>query len=165
MLKVYLHTKIKAFSLVEAILSIGLFMLIATLFTGAVFFGVQSSVVSGNRARAANLAEEGLEAVRNMRDEDFSNLSDGTYGLILTNNGGVNEWTLTGSETVDIFTRQITIATVDGNTKNIISSVAWEQTPQNAGTVTVAMNLKNWRTIFNQAGNLIIITGGITIGE
>ena len=38
------------------------------------------------RARAATLADEGLEAVRNIRDANFSNLTDGTFGLTTTGN-------------------------------------------------------------------------------
>lgn len=162
MKKALLRTKHSAFSLIEAILSVGLFVLVITAFTGIIFYGQQSTAIAGNRARATYLAEEGLEAVRNMRDQNFTNLTDGTYGLTLASNGGSNQWDFTGSETIDIFTRQITVSTIDASTKNIVSTITWQQTPQNVGTVTLSMNLKNWRTIFNQGGNLVILTDGVT---
>lgn len=154
-------TKKSGFSLVEVLLSVTLFIFVVTSFLGILFYGEQSTAIAGNRARAVYLAEEGLEAVRNMRDENFNNLTDGTYGLTLASNGVSNQWNLTGSETIDIFTRQIDISTVDTDTKNIISTVTWQQTPQNLGTVSLSTKLKNWRTVFNQAANLIVITSSV----
>ena len=65
---------------------------------------------------------EGLEAVRNIRDEDFSNLEDGFHGLVIQD--GV--WRLTGEpDTTNIFSRQIEISAVDANTKKVVSTVSW----------------------------------------
>ena len=86
----------------------------------------KSTALAGQRARAATLADEGLEAVRNIRDANFSNLTDGTFGLTTTG----NQWNLSGaSDTSDIFSRAITISTVDANRKSITSSITWQQNP------------------------------------
>ena len=99
----------KGFSLVEVILSTALFALLVTALVGAFLYGQESTAFAGNHARAVSFAEEGLEVVRNIRDAGFSNLTDGTFGLAVSG----NQWTLsTSTDSMDIFTRQITIASL-----------------------------------------------------
>lgn len=129
------------FSLVEVILASAVFVLLVTALVGAYLYGQESTVLAGNRARAVLLAEEGLEAVRNIRDENFSNLTDGIYGLTTTN----NQWNLSGlQDIIDIFTRQITISTVDTKRKNATINVSWQQNPQRSGSVSATTYFTNW---------------------
>lgn len=129
------------FSLVEVILTSSLFVLITTAIVGALIYSRESSVGGGQRSRATLLAEEGFEAARNIRDAAFSNLTDGTFGLATVG----NQWNLSGNQdTTDIFTRQISIAPVDANTKQITATVTWQQTPQRPGSVSLVSYLTNW---------------------
>lgn len=134
--------KIKqGFSLVEIILSGAVFILLVTALVGAYLYGQESTMLAGNRARANMLAEEGLEAVRNIRDTNFSNLTNGTFGL--SNTG--NQWNLSGvNDVTDIFTRQITISTIDAKRKLVTADVTWQQNPQRTGSVSLATRLTNW---------------------
>src|SRR3989344_2787064 len=93
MRKALLTTNQAGFSLVEVILSTSVFVLLVTALVGAYLYGQESTALAGNRARAALLAEEGLEAARNIRDAGFPNLTDGAYGLTTTS----NQWNLSGS--------------------------------------------------------------------
>ncbi len=132
----------KGFSLVEVLLAVAVFSLIVTGLIGGLIYGEQSTALAGQRARAATLADEGLEAVRNIRDANFSNLTDGTFGLTTTG----NQWNLSGaSDTSDIFSRAITISTVDANRKSITSSITWQQNPQRGGLVQAVTYLTNWK--------------------
>jgi len=132
----------RGFSLVEVLLSVALFALVVTALAGGLIYGQQSTALAGARARAAALVDEGLEAVRNIRDANFSNLTDGTYGLTTTG----NQWNLSGaSDTTDIFTRQIVISTVDTKRKNVTATVSWQQNPQRTGQVQVVTYLTNWK--------------------
>lgn len=128
------------FGLVEAILAASLFSLVAAVFAGALIYGQQSAFSSGNASRAAFVAQEGLEALRNIRDEDFSNLEDGTHGLAIQD--GV--WRLAGhSNTVDVFSREIEISSVDANTKKAVSTVSWTslfQQPSQTALTTYFVN-------------------------
>lgn len=129
------------FSLVEVLLAVSVFSLMVTALTGGLIFGQQSTAISGQRARAALLADEGLEAVRNIRDENFSNLTDGAYGLAISG----NQWVFSGTADVtDIFTRAVTISAVDANRKLVTSTVNWQQNPQRTGNVTLVTYLTNW---------------------
>ena len=126
------------------LLSVSVFALIVTALVGGLIYGQQSTALSGARARAAMLADEGLEAVRNIRDENFSNLTDGTFGLAITG----NQWNLSGaSDTTDIFTRTITISAVDANRKMVTSAVTWQQNPQRSGLAQTVTYLTNWRSV------------------
>lgn len=133
----------KGFSLVEVLLAVSVFGLIVTGLIGGLIYGQQSTALAGQRARAAILADEGLEAVRNIRDENFTNLTDDTpHGLAISD----NKWILLGtSDTTDIFTRAITISTVDANRKQITSTVTWQQNPQRTGLVSAVTYLTNWK--------------------
>ena len=135
------HTK-HGFSLVEVILSVALFSLVLGTFAGVYVYGREASVLAGKRNQATLLAQEGLEVVRNLRDEYFSNLVAGTYGLALVS----GEWQLSGSsDSTNIFTRTITIADVDTKRRDVTSTVTWQQNAQRPGSVTLSTRLTNWR--------------------
>lgn len=132
----------QGFSLVEVILASAVFVLLVMALVGAYLYGQEATALAGNRARANMLAEEGLEAVRNIRDDGFFNLTDGTYGLTTTG----NQWNLSGSQDItDIFTRQVVISTVDSNRKSVIANVSWQQNPQRNGLVSLVSYFTNWQ--------------------
>lgn len=133
----------KGFSTIEVLLASSVLLLIVTAFMGAFIYGSESTALAGARARAAFLAEEGLEASRNIRDENFSNLTDGTYGLAISG----NQWTFSGSsDTTDgFYTRQITISTAGTDRKQVVSTVTWQQNNQRTGSVSLTGYLTNWR--------------------
>jgi len=130
------------FSLVEALLAIAIFALVVTTLSGALIYGQQSTALAGSRSRASFLAEEGLEAVRNIRDENFANLTDGIHGLAIVD----NKWQFSGSQDVtDSFTRQIEIVTINANTKKITAKVSWQQDLVRTGQIILETYLTNWR--------------------
>ena len=77
----------KGFSVVEVLLAASIFSLLVTALVGAFLYGQESSALAGARARAGQLADEGLEASRSIRDGAFTNLTDGAHGLAVS--GGV----------------------------------------------------------------------------
>ena len=153
----------KGFALVEVILAVAVFALFVGAFFGSLIYGEESTALAGKRSRAVFLAEEGIEAVRNIKDEDFINLSDGTYGL----DSSGSQWDFSGSQdTEGIFTRQIEISTVDANTKNIISNVSWQQNQQRSGLVSLNTYLTNWYVTSlptTEAENLVVDISGVSI--
>lgn len=133
----------KGFSTIEVLLSSSILILIVTALMGAYVYGSESTTLAGQRARAAFLAEEGLEASRNIRDANFSNLTDGAKGLAVSG----NQWIFSGSsDTTDgFYTRQITISTAGTDRKQVVSTVTWQQNNQRTGSVSLTTNLTNWR--------------------
>ena len=148
-------------SLVEVILAAAIFAVISTGVISAIIYGSESTAVAGARERATKIAEEGIEAVRNIRDSGYSNLpADGTYGLTIA--GGI--WTFSGtSDMTDIFTRSITLSTIDSRTRNITVNVAWTQTVQRSGNLSLNTYLTDWVTpsITFRKGMLVYGDGGI----
>jgi len=133
-------THTQGFSLVEIILAVSILAMSITFTVGAVIFGQQSMAIAASRNRAVFIAEEGLEAVRNIRNRNFSNLSSGTYDVQINN----NRWQLTtpGTQT-DGFARTITIDDIDSDRKKVTSEVEWPQTLQRTGKVTLVTYLTN----------------------
>ncbi len=129
------------FVLVEVMLASFLFLLLVVALGSALLYGQESTVLAGNRARAIFLAEEGLEAVRNIRDEDYTLLTNGVYGLA----DATGTWTLSGSSDVSgEFTRTITISDAGVGAKEISSEVTWTQTARRLGDVILVTHLSDW---------------------
>ena len=157
------------FSVVEAVLAGAVFALIITAVVGAMLYGQEATVLAGARARAIFLAEEGLEAARNIRDASFANLIDGSHGLVISS----NQWVFSGTQDItDVFTRQVSISAVDANTKQATATVVWQQNPQRSGLVSLvtrftkwaALSIGNWATPQKEAAlDLSGITDGLKI--
>lgn len=142
MRKELLNINQAGFSLVEALLSIVLFALIIGTFVSSLIYGQESERLAGDRARATFLAEEGLEAVRNLRDENFSNLVAGNHGLAISG----DQWSFSGtSDTTDIFTRSISIVDVDADTKDVVANISWQQNQQRNGLISLTSRMTDWR--------------------
>lgn len=130
------------FSLIEAILSVATFMLFVTALVGIYLSGTEGVDVAHDHQRASQIAREGAEAVRSIRDDDFANLIDGTYGLQIS--GGT--WQLcTCADDIDEFSRQLTISSIDSDTKEIEVSVNWQATKSREGDYKLVTQLTDWR--------------------
>ncbi|HEC63806.1 MAG TPA: hypothetical protein ENI23_00765 [bacterium] len=133
----------KSFSLVEVLLAVSVFAFSVTALSGSLYYGQESTRVSGDRTRAVLLAEEGIEAVRNIRTEAYSNLVDGTYGLVISS----NQWNFSGTEDItDIFTRQVVISSLDAGVKEIQVTITWQQNTTRTGSLTLTTYLTSWNT-------------------
>lgn len=130
------------FSLIEIILSSGLLAMFALAFLGVLGFSQESTLRAGQRSRAIFLAEEGLEAARDIRDESFSNLTIGNHGITST-----NKWVFAGqTDIVENFTRTVNVVEVNSQTKQATSEVAWKQTGGNQVSVSFSTLFTDWRT-------------------
>lgn len=130
------------FSLVEVLLSVAVFGLMVTTLVGAYLYGLESTALAGQRSRAVLLAEEAIEATRNIRDASYANLTYGTHGLLISS----NQWGFSGtSDTTDaFFTRQVVVSGSDTNRKNVTAAVSWQQNSSRTGSVTLTTQFTNW---------------------
>jgi len=148
MLKVPLHIKVfrkskNGFSLLEVLLASSLLLLSVSAIVGAIVYGTQSQASTGYRNRALNLANECLEASRNIRDANYASLVPGTYGLSLVN----NKWQFSGSSdsTDTIFNRQVSVSAIAPNLSQVVCTVLWNPANQLSGQVSLSTYLSNWR--------------------
>ena len=135
-------TKKSGFALLEVILSAALFLIITSFAVQAFLYGEEATTLSEKRQRASLYAEEGLEAVRNIRDLNFSNLVvGGPYG-ISTSTGN---WTISGTSNTDgEFTRRIFIGSNGINRLVATSTVDWNQNAQRDGSLSLVTYITNW---------------------
>lgn len=130
----------RGFSTVEVLLAATIFGMIAMAIVGALIYGNESTADAGDHERAIMLAQEGVEAARNIRDSGFANLADGTHGLAQVS----NQWSFSGSSDVtDIFCRSIGISPVDSTRKNVTVTVKWPDCSSSTQVTTTA-RLSNW---------------------
>lgn len=133
--------KLKGISIVEVLLSASIMGIISATIIAGLITSQQTNSVLTKQTRALGIAEEGIEAARNIRDYDWDLLAVGNHGL--QQSGG---WSFSGSsDTVGEFTRQVTVSTVDANTKDVTVVVTWQQTLQRTGQVTLEVRLTNWQ--------------------
>jgi Tfp pilus assembly protein PilV len=156
----------KGSSLIEVLLAVTVFALFVTAVSGGILYGQDSARTSGTRQRALRLAEEGLEAVRSIRDGGYSGLPvDGTYGLAIT----ANKWTLTGSsDTSDIFTRTVVLSTPSTGKRKVVVTVSWNQGAGRTGQVVLEGYATDWLGTTSgggptyRKGMLVYADGGTT---
>jgi len=143
------QTRERGFSVVEVLLAAVVFAFLTTGLIGAIVYGRQSAVNAGDRTQAVLLANEGIEALRNIGNSNFSGLTDGVHGL--AQSGGI--WTLTSSpDSTDKFTRQVTITANGTNRKDIAVSVSWPTFNGTAQTTTT-VRLTNWTASTGPSGS------------
>jgi hypothetical protein len=110
-------------------------------------YGRAATAGAGDRTRAVFLAEEGIEASRNIANAAYANLVDGTYGIAQSS----GQWIFSGSsDTSGIYTRQVTVAAAGTNRKLITSTVTWTQQPGNTVSTTLSTRLVNWEANIKQ---------------
>ncbi len=134
------HTRTKRFfssgqSLIEVVIALGIVVTVLVTLTQGTLKSFRALRESRNRTQATELAEEALEATRTIRDRDFAELSNGTYGLQRT----YGIWTfIPNYDETDIFRRTLVIG--DGSIadiKQIGVTVTW---PEGNGTETVDLH-------------------------
>jgi len=137
---------VKGQSLIELIIAIGIFVFVIS----ALVFLVLDSYISGRLAaeitKADFLAQEGLEAARSIRDNNWSDLTSGAHGLVISE----GHWIFQGasediSDQLNNGSRIIEID-MDQNRKKVTSRVNW-QFSQRTEEVSLVSYLTNWQII------------------
>lgn len=141
------------FTVVEAVAAIAVFSIIGMVGYTIHIRSNDLLVRSDMKSQALSLAEEGIEATRNIRDNSFANLTDGTKGLALS--GGAWSFSGTSDVTNGTYYRSVIIGTGDADTKYTTSTVSWSYR-QATTTVTLATALTNWQKSVSAASSLTI---------
>lgn len=131
------------FSILEPLLAASLIAFLVLGLMSALVYGRATVADNTARAKALFLAEEGLEAVRSIRTEGFSDLEQGVYGL----SGVASVWSLSSEpDALDGFERTIEIADMDDSSKSITASIEWS-TEYGRSTVSLETRLYDWQQI------------------
>jgi len=143
--------------LIELILAIGLFAVLATtaIATMTGFLGL--SRTTEEVEEASLYAQEGLAATRAIRDQSWDNLTDEPHGLSWTG----TQWVFSGtSDQRGKFVREVSIKTAqrdssgnlvdsggseDPDTKIVLVEVSWDASPTRHMEISLKSYLTNWR--------------------
>ena len=129
----------KGFSLIEIMLSVSMIAVFVIIFITAIIDSQEANLLTSKRNIATRLSEEGIEALRNIRDDSFSILVDGNYGLTIID----NKWSLVPASDVtnNEYTRSIVISTINPKMKQVKSTITWSQNAQRGGRISLVTNL------------------------
>lgn len=161
----------RGFTLVEAVMAITVFALGIVSVASLGSIAKSTSDLGKDTVVASNYLQEGLEAMRSLRDASWSNVgTDGNYRLV-SQGASYPAWQLSsGTEAVDKFTRTVQIASVsredtdssgtitsgdkmvpnggvfnDPDTKKITVTLTWKSGSRTV-TKTLTEYLTNWQT-------------------
>lgn len=120
--------KYKSISSIEVIIAVSIFTMVMLGVLVSILSVVKTGADMSMSIKGTYLAEEGFEVMLNKKMANWSNLTDGTWGLQLQS----NIWQLIANQdTVENLTRQITVETMSNDSttntvvKKITSSVSW----------------------------------------
>jgi len=139
---VHSHVAKSGQSLIEAVVAIGITLLVITGLVVLAVGAVRSATLSRNRSLAVQYAQEGMEALRSIRDRNFSDLPTGGINRLVWT--GTQWSTLAGTETINFYTRSFTSAQVSAGKLKITLTVAWSDSG-GSHTVDLTTYLTNWQ--------------------
>lgn len=143
--------------IIELLVAFGLASILLPAIMIGFVSGSSGKVQQQQRLKATGYLEEGIEAVRSVREADWNNISiNGTYHPDITG----NSWTLSnGTETIEDFTRKIEISDVtplDPSKKQITVTVSWNNIlPTNVSSVFILTRWKNISSPLTISGTLL----------
>ncbi len=151
----------------EIILAIFLFGMLGFVSVSALIYGSESTASAVNRNRASQLANEGLEAVRNIASVGYSNLSsysnNSAYYLTIV----ANHWDLITTPTLidNTFSRIIVFSDGPSGSRQATVTVSWPQSALKTGVLKSSTYLANWQaatTPPSKTGLFIYANGSTT---
>lgn len=116
----------KGQSVIEAVISVAVVSLIIVALVSAVTVSVRNSTFAKNKTLTTKYVNEGMEAVRSIRERDWQELTSGTHGL--KNTAGVWTFNTTISDTPATgFVRQIEVTPIgsDDDKFEVKVTVSW----------------------------------------
>ncbi|MCW1891719.1 MAG: prepilin-type N-terminal cleavage/methylation domain-containing protein [Candidatus Uhrbacteria bacterium] len=136
--------RFRGFTLVEVLFSIVLLGVMLSTVLLSLSGQLTHVASSDSEMRAISLAEEGLEAVRSIRDTNWSALTPGTHGLAFTASG----WSLSSaSDTQDGLSRTVTITDISPTERKVSVDVAWTTKAGTPRLYELSTMLADWRNL------------------
>lgn len=128
----------QGFFLFEVVVASAVIATVLIFLVGSIQSSVDVSKRSLEKTQAAYLLEEGVEAVKAIRDNDFDTITALTAGTPYYLHYAAGAWTLTATaESVDAFTRTVVFSAVSRDASDDIASVGTDDPGTKKGTVTV----------------------------
>jgi len=160
---------ILGFSLVEVILATAIFTIMAVSGVTIILHSFSVNKLGEEESNAHLYAQEGIEAVRSIKNRAWGNLTAGTYGLATTG----NQWNFLGtSDTKLKYTRAVIISsvnrdglgnivdsggTIDPDTMKVTTNVNWDFSEARTGNnISLVTYLSNFRKAIATGGPIMM---------
>jgi len=140
-------------SMIEAVVAIGVVILLITGLVAATTSSLQSGQMSKDRTQALQYAKEGLEIVRTIKEAKWSDipLTEKTYCLAKEQQTLGGETLGSCSINIDskftrtvIFSDDVSTCTATGSCRKVTMIVSWTEVSQER-SVTLTSYITNWR--------------------
>jgi len=133
--------------LIEILLAVALMSLITLAVLSSFAYGRDSTAIAGDRARAVEIANESVEAVQNIAQDSFANLSGYSDGTTYYLDTSGTSWALTTTPTTinTIYTPTIVFSNGPGTDRQVTLSVTWPENIKRTGTITITTYLSDWQ--------------------
>jgi hypothetical protein len=149
-------------SILEIVIALGVFLVFASAMISVIIGGFSLNERDGQYLVADNLAQEGVEAVRSIRNRSWLELNYNRSAVEIN----TGQWRLSGEDTTEQignFTRIIDFspvyrdvggniveptdpgATLDANSKLVLVTIGWQTREGIAATIERNMYLTNWQ--------------------
>jgi hypothetical protein len=156
--------------LIEIILAIALFGMLTFVVMSAFVYSRDSTAVAGDTNRASEIASASIQAINNIAQSSYSNLTSYTNGTKYYLDNSSAQWSLsTTSTTVNsIYTPSVVFAAgPNSTTRQATVTVTWPENLQRTGTITAVTYLSNWQAtttnpVQTRTGLLVYANGGTT---
>jgi prepilin-type N-terminal cleavage/methylation domain-containing protein len=146
------------FSLLELVLAVAIFSFSSFALATMIIDSNISTRLSADRTDALLYAKEGVEAVRSIRDNDWTSwasTTEGNHGLSINTVGSSSAWVFSGtSDLIDNkYTRTVNIATDSEvpTSKDVAVNIAWDLTPGRIASTTLLTIFSNWPDVINSS--------------
>jgi len=135
-------------SLIELLIAMSIFVMAVSVISFLILDVYLSDKAGREKTIATFLAQEGMEAARSIRDNNWDDLINGEHGLAIS----VNKWVFEGNqEDISNYlgegTRKIIIEDVGIERKKVTSQVAWKLTEVRSEEVSLITYLTNWTEV------------------
>ncbi len=165
----------KGFTLVESLVAIGILSLSITATFTAVQVGLKTSIAAKDQVTAFYLAQEAMEYIKNVRDENALHSLNGTSknwltGLVITDAGASGPCDYGKTCTIDVYTNTVsTCSGILGTCPNLNQDSSSGIYSYTSGANWVATNFKREIQLTSTGSDSIIvsiriqwISGGVT---
>jgi hypothetical protein len=139
----------KGQSSIEVMFAVAIFVILAISVFSLFSVILSQGTLGQERQRARSLLSQGIEAARQIRNQNWDNLSVGTHGLTLS-----TDWSFSGSEDVTgIYHRTVTVTETGTDERQVDVEITWESASGRAQSMSGSTILSNWLTYgFTVAG-------------
>ena len=132
----------------DALIGVAVFSIVVSGVIYAMLFSQQGMLKSGDRIRAVFLNQKAVAAVRAVRDDDFENITEGTFGAVL-NTSGVWELSGTGVTTSDGYITSVIITEITSDSYNVAATTSWNFGVSSSGSSVLMTEITDWHRVQN----------------